>query len=101
MAANKELTVNLSDQSVDLSIYRPEKALHLEWKASLCRDEPLPKDWYVAEFIQNFPLLWKYREGICNTPELASINMPDVGVFVLNHHHSLGELLFLYNKGKL
>ena len=29
---NKELTIDLSDRSIDLSIYHPEKALHLEYK---------------------------------------------------------------------
>ena len=32
MMTNKELTADLSDRSIDLSIYHPEKALHLEYK---------------------------------------------------------------------
>lgn len=53
-------------------------------------------------FIKNFPLLWRYREGICNTPELASILPGCFGFFkACNRHATLGELLYLYNEGKL
>lgn len=53
-------------------------------------------------FIENFPLLWRYREGICNTPELASILPGCFGFFkACNRHATLGELLYLYNEGKL
>ena len=63
-------------------------------------------------FIENFPLLWYYREGICNNPELANIdfipalankiyyNAP--GFFIGgNIPRTLGEMLYLYNLGNL
>ena len=53
-------------------------------------------------FIENFPLIWRYREGICNTPELASILPYCFGFFrACNHHSTVGEILYLYNAGKL
>ena len=53
-------------------------------------------------FIENFPLLWQYREGICNAPELANIPLKQCGYFKgCNHHSTLGEILYLYNNGKL
>ena len=53
-------------------------------------------------FIEHFSLIWRYREGICNTPELASILPGCFGFFqACNHHATLGEVLYLYNEGKL
>ncbi|GEM_PF-4632978 len=56
----------------------------------------------LALFINNFPLLWHYREGICNTPELASISPGCFGFFkACNLRSTLGKILYLYNDGKL
>ena len=53
-------------------------------------------------FVSHFPLLWRNREGICNTPELASSLPGRFGFFRgCSHHATLGEILYLYNDGKL
>ena len=60
------------EQKLDLSTYCPEKALHLTMELNhgkaISRNES-----GIVEFRKNFRLIWKYREGICNTPELSNI----------------------------
>ena len=99
------------NNTIDLSTYCPEKALHLE--CMNLTHEPMNKCRELSEiidqeiklrqlFINHFALLWSYREGICNTPEFANIPVTGAGYVVgINHHAILGELLFLYNYGKL
>ena len=96
--------VDLSDHSVDLSTYCPEKGLHLELPVLMNKPKKISKDAGITEFRENFPLIWKYREGICNTPELSNITDEKIGVgtsFAGLAKIPLGALLIKYNNGLL
>ena len=104
MAKENSFKVDLSDRCIDLSTYRPDKALHLEWDASLCRVGKASKDSQIVEFRNYLPLIWKYREGICNTPELSNITDEGLGAgasFAGFYKIPLGALLIKYNDGLL
>ena len=91
------------EQKLELSTYCPEKALHLTMELNhgkaISRNES-----GIVEFRKNFRLIWKYREGICNTPELSNIIDDKLGAgasFAGLSRISLGALLIKYNNGLL
>ena len=96
--------VDLSDHSVDLSTYCAEKGLHLELPVLMNKPKNISKDAGIIAFRENFPLIWKYREGICNTPELSNITDENLGAgasFAGLAKIPLGALLIKYNNGLL
>ncbi len=95
--------VNL-DQKLDLSTYCPEKGLQLERPVKMNKPKNVSKDAGIIAFRENFPLIWKYREGICNTPELSNITDENLGAgssFAGLAKIRLGALLIKYNDGQL
>lgn len=98
MSINKQQTwcVDLNEK-LDLTTYCPEKALHLNMVQSL-------QESGTVALRENFALLWKYREGICHTPELSNITDPYIGYgasFAGFSKQPLGALLIKYNQGLL
>ena len=62
------------------------------------------RDFGITAFKESFPLIWKYREGICNTPELSNITNDELGYgasFAGFAKIPLGALLIKYNNGLL
>ena len=95
--------VNL-DQKLDLSTYCPEKGLQLERPVQMNKPKNVSKDAGIIAFREIFPLIWKYREGICNTPELSNITDEKLGAgssFAGLAKIPLGALLIKYNNGLL
>ena len=91
-------------QKLDLSTYCPEKALHLELPVPTCKQKKISKESGIIAFRENFPLIWKYREGICNTPELSNITDEKLGAgssFAGLAKIPIGALLIKYNDGLL
>ena len=91
-------------QKLDLSTYCPEKVLHLELPVLTNKQKNISKESGIIAFRENFPLIWKYREGICNTPELSNITDENLGAgasFAGLAKIPLGALLIKYNNGLL
>ncbi len=85
------------NEKLDLTTYSPEKALHLDL-------ERVRQNTGMATFRDNFALVWKYREGICQTPELSNITDKCIGwgaSFAGFSEMPLGALLLKYNQGLL
>ena len=96
--------VDLSNCSVNLSVYCPEQGLHLERPKHTNKHNNASKESGIIAFRENFPLIWKYREGICNTPELSNITDEKLGTgssFAGLAKIPLGALLIKYNNGLL
>ena len=96
--------VDLSDRSVDLSVYCPEKGLLLRQPIRTNQNNNASKASGIIAFRENFPLIWKYREGICNTLELSNITDEMLGAgssFAGLSKIPLGALLIKYNNGLL
>ena len=84
------------------------KALHLEYPESEQDSRQLMDEGrmhnLIELFVRNYLLLLKYREGICNTPELANINLRSSffkGYIGCGSIVSLGKLLSLDAAGIL
>ena len=104
MSEEIRINVDLSDRSVDLSTYSPGKGLHLKLPVLMNKPKNISKDAGIIAFRENFSLLWKYREGICNTPELSNITDGKLGAgssFAGLAKIPLGALLIKYNDGLL
>ena len=91
-------------QKIELSTYCPEKALHLELPELVNKQKNISKESGIIAFRENFNLIWKYRERICNTPKLSNITDENLGAgssFAGLSKIPLGALLIKYNNGLL
>lgn len=100
----KPVCVSLvSEKRVNPALYCPEKSISLEFL------QELGADWKessanIAIFKREFPILWRYRERICHTPELSNIQTRGLGcsyAYVNLGPVTLGVLLNLYGRGEL
>lgn len=93
----------VSQNEVETSLFCPEKRLDLPFIPNDTPDS-VTKTSPFETFKREFQLLWKYRENICNTPELSNIQIPCIGIsyaYIGCGPVTLGMLLNLYAQGLL